>query len=128
MRMMMVIVKVSLIGHLLRPVDELFLLGGLFENFNIRHHHDATRDPEADGARNQRVGNIDDKLALVGKSQPVGDGLVGRVEARKDGYAADEDRAQPDGPDHNVHPFGGNLHRVIEGFYNRIVTIIADAT
>lgn len=124
--MMMVVMKVILISHLLRSVDELFLLGSFLKNFNIRDDHDGAGDPKADRARDQRVGNIDYKLALVGKAKSVGDGLVGRVEARKDGYAGDEDGTEPDGPDHNVNSFGGNLHRVVERLDDSIVAVVAD--
>ncbi len=122
-----VVMVVVLIGHLLRPVDELLLLCRLLEDLHVGHHHNATRDPEANRAAQQRVGNVHVKAAVVGIHRPLLYCLLRRVKARKDGYAADEDGAEPDGADHNVHSLGGDLHRVVERLDDGVVAVVADA-
>ena len=127
MVVVVVVVVVVLIGHLLRPVDELLLLCRLLEDLHVGHHHNATRDPKADRAAQQRVGNVHVEAAVVGIHRPLLDCLLRRVETGKDGYAADEDGTEPDGADHDIDPLRGDLHRIIERLDDGVVAVVADA-
>ncbi|KAH9390388.1 hypothetical protein TYRP_023092 [Tyrophagus putrescentiae] len=127
MVVVVVVMVVVLIGHLLRPVDELLLLRRLLEDLHVGHYHNATRDPKADRAAQQRVGNVHVEAAVVGIHRPLLYCLLRRVETGKDGYAADEDGAEPDGADHDVDPLCGDLHRIIERLDDGVVAVVADA-